>query len=134
VLQEIEQALKAAGDATRCRILKVLEAGPLCGCQLVAVLGLSQPTVSSHLAVLRNAGLIQDEKRGKWVFYSVAGGGGRRSARELAEVVLRHLDGDPRVAEDLRRVRSPAVRRLIACCPPPAVEGPGRGGRAANRR
>jgi DNA-binding transcriptional ArsR family regulator len=122
----MEKALKAAADPTRCRILKALEAGPLCGCQLVPVLGLSQPTVSSHLAVLRDAGLIQDEKRGKWIFYALAEGGATPLAREVAAVVLRHLEGDPRVEEDRRRIGTPAVRRLIACCPPPAGAPRGR--------
>jgi ArsR family transcriptional regulator len=43
--------------------------GPICECEIVPHLGLSQPTVSYHLKVLREAGLIRGERRGQWVYY-----------------------------------------------------------------
>ncbi len=124
MLREVERTLKAAADITRLRILRMLEEGPLCVCQVVEVLGLSQSTVSKHLLLLRNAGLIQDEKRGKWVFYRAPARKGGNLPGRLAALVREALGPEPRVAEDRRRARLPEVRRLAACCPaPPGREG-----------
>jgi len=59
-------------DPTRLRLLSLISAsGEACAaCDLVEPLGVSQPTVSHHLKVLREAGLIEGDKRGKWIYYS----------------------------------------------------------------
>lgn len=58
-------------DPTRLRLLSLISAaGEACAaCELVEPLGVSQPTVSHHLKVLRQAGLVESEKRGRWVYY-----------------------------------------------------------------
>ena len=64
----------ALSDPTRVRVMSMLAAsedGAACGCDLEGPLGLSQPTVSHHLKVLREAGLIEGEKQGKWVHYRI---------------------------------------------------------------
>lgn len=66
--------LSALADPVRLRIVSILEATPggvACGCELEQPLGLSQPTVSHHLKVLRQAGVVVGEKRGRWVHYRV---------------------------------------------------------------
>jgi ArsR family transcriptional regulator len=66
--------LAALADPVRLRIISMLIAAPegtSCGCDLEAPLALSQPTVSHHLKVLREAGLIEGERRGRWVHYRV---------------------------------------------------------------
>ena len=68
-LRDLEAALKAAADPTRLRILSLLAPGPLCVCQIAAVLGTSQPATSRHLALLRRAALIDAHRRGQWVWY-----------------------------------------------------------------
>jgi len=64
--------LKAAGEPTRLRILNLLRGGPICVCELQAVLQIPQPTVSRHLAALRHAGLVRDDRDGTRVVYSLA--------------------------------------------------------------
>lgn len=67
-------AFKVLGDPARLRILSLIAADPereSCVCEMVEPLGLSQPTVSHHLKVLHDAGLLHREKRGTWAFYSV---------------------------------------------------------------
>ena len=62
----------ALGDPARLRIVSMLAAAPegsACGCDLEGPLGLAQPTVSHHLRILREAGLIEGERRGRWVHY-----------------------------------------------------------------
>jgi ArsR family transcriptional regulator, arsenate/arsenite/antimonite-responsive transcriptional repressor len=68
-VQEILTIFKALSEETRLRILKLLENGELCVCDIVAALDTIQPKVSFHLSVLKEAGLIKDRKQGKWVHY-----------------------------------------------------------------
>jgi ArsR family transcriptional regulator len=63
--------IKALGDETRLRILKLLLKGELCVCELEAALKLPQSKVSRHLTVLRTAGLVNDRRKGQWIFYSL---------------------------------------------------------------
>jgi ArsR family transcriptional regulator len=64
---------KALGDPARVRILNLLATGdgPVCVCHLVEPVGLAQPTVSHHLKVLVEAGLLDRDQRGKWAFYAI---------------------------------------------------------------
>lgn len=102
-LNEYEEVMKAASDPTRIRILKILESGEICVCQIIAVIQLSQPTISNHLSLLKSAGLIKDRKEKKWVLYSLDG----KDADGYAGRVLRNLrgwlDDDPLIASDRER-------------------------------
>lgn len=66
---ELSDIFKALSDDTRLRILKLLERGELCVCDIMAALEDSQPKVSFHLAVLKEAGFLRDRREGKWVHY-----------------------------------------------------------------
>lgn len=68
-MKKLISCLKAAGDLTRFKILKLLASQPACVCELTAVLGLAQPTVSKHLRVLEHAGLVESERNGMRVDY-----------------------------------------------------------------
>lgn len=71
---EMATLLAALADPVRLRIVSMLATasqGAACGCDLEVPLGLSQPTVSHHLKILREAGLISGRKEGRWVHYSV---------------------------------------------------------------
>jgi ArsR family transcriptional regulator len=70
--QELASELAALADPVRLRLLSILASAPtgeVCVCELVDPLGRSQPTVSHHLKILVEAGLIAGEKRGRWVWY-----------------------------------------------------------------
>lgn len=70
----LAEAFKALADPVRLQLLNLIataDTGEACACDLVEPVGKSQPTVSHHLKVLREAGLIEGEKRGTWVWYSV---------------------------------------------------------------
>jgi len=71
-LEEAAKLFKALADETRLAILRQLrERGEVCACDFLACCSLAQPTVSHHLRVLREAGLVNAEKRGLWVYYSL---------------------------------------------------------------
>jgi len=70
-MQDLLNVFKALSEETRLRIVKLLEHGELCVCDIVAALDLIQPKISFHLAILKEAGLIKDRKQGKWVHYKI---------------------------------------------------------------
>jgi ArsR family transcriptional regulator len=116
-MREFELALKAAADPTRTRILKLLEGGGLCVCQVQAVLRLAPSTVSKHLSILRLAGLVEDRREGKWIAYSLSAG--RNPHADAVLAMLRGpLDRDPTVRSDRKRLREVrAVPREILLRP-----------------
>lgn len=71
-MRTIEKLFKSLADGNRLRILKMLEVKPLCVCEITEVLGIAQPSVSRHLAILKDANLVEDSKEGQWVIYSLA--------------------------------------------------------------
>lgn len=105
-MRDLELALKAAADPTRTRILKLLESGGLCVCQVQAVLDLAPSTVSKHLGILRTAGLVVDRRDGKWVEYALASPAGTAPARQVLELVRGSLGRDPTRLADRRRLRA----------------------------
>ncbi len=73
----LARMFKALGDPTRVKLLSMIAAAPdgeACVCDMTEPVGLSQPTVSHHLKLLAEAGLVTREQRGKWAYYRVAPG------------------------------------------------------------
>src|SRR5262250_1886651 len=68
-VRSMSRLFKALGDETRLRIVALLSHGELCVCHLEDALGISQPNASRHLAVLRNAGVVEPRRNGNWVYY-----------------------------------------------------------------
>jgi ArsR family transcriptional regulator len=71
---KLAKGFAALADPARLRLLSLIAAqdeGEVCACELVEPLGRSQPTVSHHLKVLREAGLVEGDKRGTWVWYRI---------------------------------------------------------------
>lgn len=125
MLETFETVAKAVADPSRVRILKLLEGGELCVCQITTVLELAPGTVSKHLGALKTAGLVQQRRDGKWAYYRLA----EREFNPYAPTFLRLLDGamadDPTVAED-RRVLAlvNAVPLAVICDQGRAALGP----------
>jgi ArsR family transcriptional regulator len=71
-MNDLVMIFKALSDETRLRIIKLLERGELCVCDITAALDMVQPKVSFHLSALKEAGLIKDRKQGKWIHYSLS--------------------------------------------------------------
>jgi|YNPNPStandDraft_1061719.scaffolds.fasta_scaffold19551_6 ArsR family transcriptional regulator len=72
-LVSLANCFKALADKTRLRILALLKADELCVCELVELLGITQPAVSQHIRWLKQARLVKERRRGQWVFYSLDG-------------------------------------------------------------
>ena len=96
---------KALADENRVRALLALRHSELCLCQLVELLGLAPSTVSKHMSLLKQAGLVASRKQGRWVHYRLAPAvdGTVRAAQEWAlDALLR----DPVVRRDAKRLRA----------------------------
>lgn len=71
-LSQTVSIAKALGDETRLRIMALLEEQELCACQIIEVFELANSTISRHLSVLKQAGLLQSRKSGRWIYYAWA--------------------------------------------------------------
>jgi ArsR family transcriptional regulator len=115
-VRPLTRLFKALADETRVRIVAVLAHGELCVCHIEAVLGLPQPTVSRHLAVLRSAGVVEVRRDGLWVLYRLAkqtDADCERQLRALAAAFAPHeaLRAD---LDRLRKLRGPDASRSIS--------------------
>lgn len=100
-MKQLSDDLKALGDETRLRILNLLRGQELCVCDIFAALDLPQSTVSRHLAILRRAGWVIDERRGSWTFYRLADD---PDSKVLLEPLLARMADCERARADLQAV------------------------------
>lgn len=102
MLETFETVAKAVADPSRVRIMKLLEDGELCVCQITAVMDLAPATISKHLAALKTAGLLQQRRDGKWVYYRLADRQLNSYAPQFLALVRNSLQDCPTTAEDRR--------------------------------
>ncbi|MDX8045872.1 metalloregulator ArsR/SmtB family transcription factor [Gracilibacillus sp. S3-1-1] len=108
---EIEKAapiLKVLGDKTRLTILKLIEHQTCCVCEFVEIFQMSQPSISQHLRKLKDVHLIQEERRGQWIFYSL------NQESEWIDLVRAILAQLPDQQEKLTELEKSGAR--ITCC------------------
>ncbi|MDQ0970948.1 DNA-binding transcriptional ArsR family regulator [Neobacillus niacini] len=70
-LEKTANVLKLLGDKTRLTIVAILQKRECCVCELLEVFDTSQPSISQHLRKLKDAGLVKEERRGQWIYYSL---------------------------------------------------------------
>jgi len=99
-MRELIKVLKASADKNRMRILKMLEHRKMCVCEISAVLGITQPSVSKHLSLLKDAGLITDQRNGQWIDYSLCRERINRYAPILQAQIGQWLNSDPVILQD----------------------------------
>jgi ArsR family transcriptional regulator len=122
LMRELVRTFKALSDPTRLRLFRLLLERDLCVCELMVVLEMPQSRISHQLRLLRDADLVEDKRRGKWIIYTVpadvrkrleplvrsandpGAGGDKRRAGDLARL-------DLCLREDVRRTRGPQRAR-----------------------
>jgi ArsR family transcriptional regulator len=87
-MKEFIRVMKALSDPGRVKIIKMLGEKELCVCETTAILNLAQPTVSKHLKILEDAGLVTSWKEGSWVNYRLASA---EESNKYAQTMLSHL-------------------------------------------
>jgi ArsR family transcriptional regulator len=107
------KVMKALSDPSRVKIVKLLQHRSLCVCEIHTALGLAQPTVSKHLKILEDAGLVIFTKNGLWVNYALADGSSSPYAATLLGSLKHWLQDDPQVANVVGKL--PGIRREDIC-------------------
>ena len=79
------KVFKALSDPKRLQIIDMLSNGELCACKILEAFSISQPTLSHHMKILCDAGIVQGRRDGKWVHYSLDPAGAERAKQLLAE-------------------------------------------------
>ncbi|MDE3067247.1 MAG: winged helix-turn-helix transcriptional regulator [Verrucomicrobiota bacterium] len=96
---------RAISDPSRVRILLALRQGELCVCQITGLFGFAPSTVSKHLSILHQAGLIQSRKTERWVYYRLAGKSAPAAAREAIGWVHKSLGRTGEAARDAKNLK-----------------------------
>jgi ArsR family transcriptional regulator len=112
-MREFIKVMKALSDPSRVKIVKMLQRRFMCVCEIQAALGLAQPTVSKHLKILEEAGLVRFEKDGLWVNYVLEDGGKSPYAATLLGNLKHWLENEPEIADLARRL--PEIHRESIC-------------------
>lgn len=105
-MKEARKVFGALADETRLRLVFALRHGELCVCQLIELSGLSPSTVSKHLSILRDAGLLDSRKQGRWVHYRLADRPVFPMFGKMAPAFFQALGKSKTVREDDRRLRA----------------------------
>ena len=114
-MQHFVSIAKALADEGRLRVLVALADRELCVCEIIELLGLAPSTVSKHLSILRQAGIVEARKDGRWIYYRLAEKGAPREVTAAIEWVRGSLSKDRVTREDAKRVTRIVSRRVDAC-------------------
>jgi len=112
-MKEFIKVMKALSDPNRVKLLKMLQKRTMCVCEIQAALRIAQPTVSKHLKILEDVGLVGREKEGLWVNYSLTDGSRSPYAASLLGNLRHWLADDPGIRDLLEK--SDAIRREDLC-------------------
>lgn len=112
-LNQIIQLAKALSDESRLRAVMALHhQGELCACQLIELLDLAAPTVSRHMSLLTQAGLVTSRKQGRWVYYALTDRRDDPAVTEALNWALRALATHPQTEQDRE-----TLCRITSCSP-----------------
>jgi DNA-binding transcriptional ArsR family regulator len=105
---------RALGDDTRWRILRLVMDRALCVCELADILEMPQSSVSSHVQIIRKAGLLESERCGKWTYFRI-----HPNHFSLLTQVIATFPKSPEHKTDLRKAKARLADRENSCCPGP---------------
>lgn len=112
-MKEVVRVMKALSDPGRVKIIKLLGTKELCVCEITALLGLAQSTVSKHLRILEEADLVTFEKDGSWINYRLSSAEGSPVARTILDNLGTWLNEDRQIQELLLKAQT--VDRVRIC-------------------
>ena len=112
-MKDFLKVMKALSDPNRVKIIKMLQHKEMCVCEMQATLQIAQPSVSKHLKILENAGLVTPHKDGMWVNYQLTDGSSSPYAASLLGNLRHWLEDDLELTEIVEKL--PAIRREDIC-------------------
>ena len=104
-MRDFMNITKALSDPTRVRVLLALRRHELCVCQIGELAGLAPSTISKHLSILHNAGLIESRKTERWVYYRLPGKNAPVAVREALDWVQKSLAATPEAVADQKKLK-----------------------------
>lgn len=114
VMMNVVTWFRAMADETRWRIVRLVAERALCVCELADILEMPQSSVSSHVQIIRKAGLLESETCGKWTYFRI-----RRDHLALLKTISRQFADSDAYASDIERCERRLARREGSCCPGP---------------
>jgi len=112
-MKDFVKVMKALSDPNRVKIIKMLQHKTMCVCEMREALQVAQPTVSKHLKLLEEAGLVESLKDGTWVNYHLTDGGNSPYVASLLGNLRHWLEDDPQIADLIEKL--PTIRREDIC-------------------
>ena len=113
-MKQFIRVMKALSDPNRVRLIKIHESKELCVCELQDLIGLAQSTVSKHLKVLEEAGLVDYRKESSWFIYRLTEGEESNYAKVMLENLKGWLDDEPQLQKMGARLSQVDRERLCA--------------------
>ena len=117
MLFKIQNITKALADENRIRALMMLTRGELCVCQIIEMLGLAPSTVSKHMYILKQAGLVKTRKEGRWIYYGLTDKQ-NKSASEIINWLEKYLKNDSDILKDtkhLQQMKKIGIDKISEC-------------------
>jgi ArsR family transcriptional regulator len=112
-MKDFVRVMKALSDPNRVKIVKMLQRKAMCVCEMKAALGVAQPTVSKHLKILEEAGLVGFKKDGLWVNYHLSDGSSSPYASSALGNLRHWLEDDTEIRALIEKL--PDIRREDIC-------------------
>jgi ArsR family transcriptional regulator, arsenate/arsenite/antimonite-responsive transcriptional repressor len=103
-MREFITCIRALADQNRIRALLSLQGRELCLCQIIELLELAPSTISKHMSVLKQAGLVECRKQSRWVYYQLPQAGVAPEIQGLIDWTCRSLANTPQAKQDIRRL------------------------------
>lgn len=111
-VSELTTMFKALADESRLRTFNILKQGELCVCQITELLQLAPSTVSKHMSILRQAGLVESRKEGRWIYYRLAEFSKGSSSGGIRNFLHKQLSNCEQEDGDLK-----TIREILRCDP-----------------
>ena len=115
-MRDMVRILKSLSDETRLRILNMLMERECCVCEIIQVLGISQPRASHHLGALYNAGVLRMRRQGLYALYEVDRDSLGGYEMDLLKAVLKGMQGSSTARADLAKLKT--VKKIMPACSP----------------
>jgi len=104
MMRDFMNITKALSDESRVRALLALRQGELCVCQITELFGFAPSTISKHLSILFQAGLVESRKEGRWIYYQLPGKNAPAAVREALAWIEKALADSPQALEDNKKL------------------------------
>jgi DNA-binding transcriptional ArsR family regulator len=115
-MQTFMAIARALAEENRVRVLLALDGRELCVCQIIELLGLAPSTVSKHMSILRQAGLVQGRKDGHWMYYRLSSDEAPSEVREAIVWVRKSLSKVSRIRQDVTRLEEVLKHEPVELC------------------